>query len=389
MFGSQKRKNLSSVLSKAMDNRSWLFRYFLERGASSFLKFFRFVEDSEPEKHLIFIISNHFEPGWLENGTCGIDEQLRRLEKWKKRAFSIGSSIIDHDGTKFRHTYFFPAEQYERRLLEHLVELRLAGLGEAEIHLHHGVDKPDTAENLRRLLVNFRDTLAEEHKLLSRWEGKGQPMYAFVHGNLALANVTGGKFCGVDSEMKILQETGCYADMTLPSAPDRSQVPVINKIYECALPLEQRAPHREAIPLKVFASRPTLPLIFQGPLILSWPLGGSLLPKIENGCLSNGFRNDARRLKHWIDANIIVEGRPEWIFIKLFCHGFFDSDIDFCIGEEAKRFFSEILEYCDKSGHKVHFTTAREAVNIALAAVDGFSGNPNDFRDYKLKSISS
>ena len=39
-------------------------------------------------------------------------------------------------------------------------------------------------------------------------------MYAFVHGNFALANSAGGRYCGVDEEMQILAETGCYADMT-------------------------------------------------------------------------------------------------------------------------------------------------------------------------------
>ena len=42
------------------------------------------------------------------------------------------------------------------------------GFGEVEIHLHHGVGQPDTAENTRRALEHFRDVLAWEHKCLSR-----------------------------------------------------------------------------------------------------------------------------------------------------------------------------------------------------------------------------
>ena len=59
------------------------------------------------------------------------------------------------------------------------------------MHLHHGIEKPDTPENLRRTLVEFRDALADEHQCLSRLDDKGSPMYAFVHGNLALANSAG------------------------------------------------------------------------------------------------------------------------------------------------------------------------------------------------------
>jgi hypothetical protein len=79
-----------------------------------------------------------------------------------------------------------PAEQYHRPLLEQLAELEADGFGEVEVHLHHGVEKPDKAENLRRALAEFRDLLSEEHRCLSRFDGVGQPRYAFVHGNLAL-----------------------------------------------------------------------------------------------------------------------------------------------------------------------------------------------------------
>ena len=36
---------------------------------------------------------------------------------------------------------------------------------------------------------------------------------------------------------------------------------------------------------------------------------------------------------------------------------------------------------------KVHFATAREAFNLALAAVDGRTGEPHQYRDYRLRLI--
>src|SRR5258705_10425416 len=104
-----------------------------------------------------------------------------------------GIAIRDHDGKPFRHTSFYPAEQYERPLLELLSQLQAEGFGEVEIHLHHGVDSPDTAENTRRVLEEFRDTLVEEHKCLSRENSHKPAMYGFVHGNEALANPSGGR----------------------------------------------------------------------------------------------------------------------------------------------------------------------------------------------------
>jgi hypothetical protein len=76
------------------------------------------------------------------------------------------------------------------------------------------------------------------------------------------------------------------------------------------------------------------------------------------------------------------------VFVKLYCHGFFDYDRSACIGEGARRFFSEIIENGEKTGeYKVHFASAREAFNIVSAAMDGMTGNPNDFRNYRLQPI--
>src|ERR1043166_10262210 len=90
-------------------------------------------------------------------------------------------------------------------------------------------------------------------------------MYAFVHGNLALANSCGGRFCGVDNELEILRETGCFADFTLPSAPDQSQVAMINQIYECGFPMSEPVPHRRGHPVAVNGKPAQLPLMFTGP----------------------------------------------------------------------------------------------------------------------------
>lgn len=94
------------------------------------------------------------------------------------------------------------------------------------------------------------------------------------------------------------------------------------------------------------------------------------------------------RFRRWRSANISVAGKPDWVFIKLYCHGFFDYDQSATIGEGAKRFFSELIERSEKNGDfKVHFASAREAFNMVLAAIDGKTGDPHKFRDYRLRSI--
>ena len=376
---------MNDIVEKLSSSLPWLMRYPFWRAG----ELMRRGGNSSSQKHLIFVIANHFEPSWRDKGLWDLDTQRRRLDQWLAMARAIGNAVRDCDGTPFRHTNFYPAEQYHSSLLERLAALQSEGFGEVEIHLHHGVEAPDNAANLKRSLETFRDLLAEEHQCLSRSEGQGTPMYAFVHGNLALGNSAGGKYCGVDSEMQILAETGCYADFTLPSAPDRSQVPRLNAIYECGHPLSEQRPHRSGPNLRV-GHKPVLPLLFTGPLVFDWRrrVHGLPVPRLDGGVLAANYPADLDRLHRWANAAISVRGRPTWIFVKLFCHGFFDADQDAVIGEMGRRFWGEAMEYAERTGEfKIHFASAREVFNIAMAAVDGLQGEPGLYRDYKLKLI--
>jgi hypothetical protein len=365
----------------------WLLRYPLWRAAEWTR---RLTENTGRQQHLIFVVANHFEPGDdLRCATLDLPTQQARLEDWCEQAQAIGQAVRDHDGTPFRHTNFYPAEQYHRPLLERMAELQAAGFGEVEIHLHHGVEQPDTAENTRRALVDFRDRISEEHKCLSRESADGPAQYAFVHGNWALANSAGGRCCGVDSEMQILAETGCYADLTLPSAPDISQVSRINAVYQCGHPLAERTPHRSGPSIRV-GDRPQLPLIFTGPLVFDWSRRkkGLPVPRIDNGALTANYPLNFARLERWRKAHIGILGRPEWIFIKLYCHGFFPQDQAAVIGHEMQRFLLEVMELAERTGRfKLHFATARELFNMAMAAIEGQKGEPGLYRDYRLRQI--
>jgi hypothetical protein len=294
----------------------------------------------------------------------------------------------DADGRPFRHTYFYPAEQYDPVLIERVAEHCRQGWGEVEVHLHHGVNGPDTAENTRRTLVEFRDLLAGQG-CLSRWDGAGSPRYAFVHGNFALANSARGRFCGVDDEMQILSETGCYADLTLPSAPNISQTAKINSLYECGLPLDCRAPHRRGHDLEAGRAPAIFPLVIQGPLVMDWRRrrGRWRIPGFENGDLAAHRPPSVDRLRLWRRVPIGVRGRPDWLFVKLHCHGMDPRDGEAMLGGPMRQFLADLAAGCREGRYDFHFVTAREMVNIALAACDGRDGNPGDYRDYRLRLI--
>jgi hypothetical protein len=343
--------------------------------------------------HLIIALADHFEPAYMPEAPsefAALDEQERRLEEWCRVYPKMFDAWRDADGFPFRHTYFSPAEQYHKSLIERLAEHCQDGWGEIEIHLHHGLDAPDSAKNTRRALLEFRDILVG-HGCLSRWNDEAMPRYAFVHGNWALANSGRGRFCGVDEEMQILAETGCYADLTLPSAEYPTQVSKINSLYECTLPLNERAPHRRGRNLRAGQAPEVFPLMIQGPLCLNFAerARGLPVPKIENSALTTAYPPTLARLKLWQQMAITVEGRPDWVFIKLHCHGMNPLDREAMLGGQMGSFLQELIDDSRADGkYALHFVTAREMTNLVLAACDGREGNPGDYRDYRLQLIT-
>jgi len=337
-------------------------------------------------------VANHFEPSIVPGAPPGTyadpKEQERRVDQWCQAYPGALARFRDADGYPLRHTYFFPAEQYDKGLVTRLADHCHAGWGEIEIHLHHGTGGPDTRDNTLATLLAFRDALVD-HGCLSLLDGGSPPRYAFVHGNWALANSAGGLDCGVDGEMQILAATGCYADLTLPAAPHPAQVSKINSLYECTLPLSQRAPHRRGRDLRVGLRPSVLPVIIQGPLGLRWRSNGRGIPqpRIENGELSTTNPPTITRFRLWRRAAIRVRGRPDWVFIKLHCHGIDPRDDDAMYGHLMQDFLDR-LRSDGLDGDTLHFVTAREMVNIILAACDGYSGDPGRYRDYRLRLLT-
>jgi hypothetical protein len=186
--------------------------------------------------------------------------------------------------------------------------------------------------------------------------------------------------------MAVLSETGCFVDMTLPTAPfDPSQTAKINSMYECSMPLARRAPQRQGRNLRRDRMPGVYPLIVQGPLLVDFRPNGRV--GIENGSITKANPLTIRRLAMWKQAGVRIEGRPDWLFIKLHCHGMDPNQQNAVLGEPMRRFLEELVQGAARRKETLHFVSAREMTNIILAACEGREGNPGDYRDYKFKRI--
>jgi hypothetical protein len=333
------------------------------------------------EVHVLVCVADHWES---KEGRPPAGVSRERVRRWVEDYPRQFGRFRDGDGRPPRHTFFYPVEEYEPEYLDALAGLCRAGFGEVEIHLHH---EGDTADNLRATLASFRDLLADRHGLLARDRRTGAPAYGFVHGNWALCNSRpDGRWCGVNEELRILRETGCYADFTLPSYPSATQTRKINSLcYAVDAPGRPRG-HDRGVDLGAGPPPPGGLLLIQGPLVLDWRRRRfGLLPRVENGCLQPNQPPDIRRLDAWLRARVQVPGRPDWFFVKLHTHGAAEWRREPLLSEPMVRFHEALARRAREDARfHYHYVTARELYNLAKAAEAGWEGGVAEARNFAL-----
>ncbi len=333
------------------------------------------------EVHLLLCVCDHFEP---KEGGPPAEVARARVRRWVEDYPRQLGGFRDSDGRPPRHSFFYPVEEYEAEYLDALAGLCAAGYGEVEVHLHHD---HDTAPNLRRNLLAFKELLAGRHNLLSRHRGTGELAYGFIHGNWALDNSRpDGRWCGVNNELDVLRETGCYADFTLPSAPSPTQTRKINSIYYAVDdPLRPRS-HDTGRDVGTAPAPPDSLLLVQGPLLLDWGnRKWGLLPRLENGCLQGSQPPSLRRVRSWLRARVQVPTRPDWFFVKLHCHGAPAESHEALLGRPMVEFHKALAEHARAHPEfHYHYVTAREMYNLVRAAEAGWTGSVAEARDFEL-----
>ncbi|OZB59394.1 MAG: hypothetical protein B7X39_11255 [Lysobacterales bacterium 14-68-21] len=331
--------------------------------------------------HVMFCFVDHYEPAW---GKVDLATQRARVDRWCTDYRAMASVHRDADGRHPQHSFFYPEEEYLPEHLDKLAALCDDGFGEIEIHLHHDNDTP---ENFRQTLAGFCRTLHERHGALSRDPATGELAFGFIHGNWSLDNSRAdGRWCGLNNELILLRELGCYADFTLPSAPSDTQTSLCNAIYYATDDPHRPKSHDTGVPVRVGGTPSGDLMIVQGPLGLNWAeRRRGIVPRIENADVRRACPPTRARVDLWVRTGIHVEGRPEWVFVKVHTHGTQERDMDTLLGQ-AMHDMHGYLEsaYNDGQRHVLHYVTAREAYNIIKAAEAGKSGNPNDWRDFVL-----
>ncbi len=324
--------------------------------------------------HILFLVCDHYEP---RHGATEPDQPSRRVATWHREYAGMQAELRTRYGKSPVHSFFYPPHHgYEH--LPRLAEMAYDGLGEVELHYHHRDDTPDS---LRRAL-NESIAAYNAHGLLLESGSPPRTGFGFVHGDWALNNSCNGQYCGVNDEISILQDLGCWADFTLPSG-NKCQTRKINSIYYGVGDPDRPKAHDRGPDARVGAMPPAGLMLIQGPLAINWSAPGH--PRPENASLTTHNWGRPDRIPVWLNANVHVKGRPEWLFVKLHTHGAIEKDFDALFGEKARALHKVLNEQYDNGReYRLHYVTARQAYNIAKAAEAGLSGDPSQYVDHVI-----
>ncbi len=326
---------------------------------------FRTIRQPAP-KRVWLTIADHFEPLW---NNASEETGAERVNAWVREWPRVASQSHDSAGRPPKYTFFFPQEQYRPYFLEPLAGFVRDGIGDVEVHIHHdGQGEQDFVDRMSR----FTDTLFCNHGLLRKENGR--VVFGFIHGDWALDNSRpDGRMCGLNNEIDLLVRLGCYADFTLPSAPEPAQTRTVNTIYWATDDALRPKSHDRGIPAFPGARQPPESLLMiPGPLAVRWPargLRGRRLPRLETGELAIWDEPNEKRVALWLR---FAPRLGDDVFVKLYTHGATEHNIEALFErndlESALRLISDAAR---KQGFALHFVSAWEMRNAVNALIAG------------------
>jgi hypothetical protein len=294
-------------------------------------------------------IMDHYEPFWNRADDATARE---RVGRWRKAWPEIAKrSVRDSAGRNPKYTFFYPEEEYRPELLDRLAEMTHGGIADVEIHIHH--DR-EGRQNFVDRMSSFREALHQRHGLL-RFEN-GRLTFGFIHGNWALDNsLPNGERCGLNDEITLLRDLGCFADFTMPSSDSPSQSRIVNTIYWCKDDPNAPKSYDWGVEIKAGGKREGDLLMIPGPLGLRWR--DRWQPRIENGELASYDPPTPHRAERWLDLSPRF-GRD--IFIKLFSHGTQERHWQVLLEDGLEKVFSYVADEAKRRQCQFYFVSAWE-----------------------------
>jgi hypothetical protein len=316
------------------------------------------TQRSAPPLERIWVtIADHYEPKWR---SADLSTALSRVALWRAAWPEIARrSKPDSVGNGPRYTFFFPEEEYHPTLMEPLAEMVREGIADVEVHLHHD---GEGRQNFVDRISGFCSILDSEHGLLRKRDGK--LTFGFIHGNWALDNSRpDGRWCGLNDEIRVLRDLGCYADFTMPSGDSPTQARLVNTIYYCNGDPDRPKSYDAGVPITPGGGLEGDLLMIPGPLGMRWR--DRLLPRLETGELRYGNVATPYRVRRWVELAPRIGTAA---FIKLFTHGAQERNSSALLRDVLESAFNMLVEEADRRGCAIHFVSAWQ-MYLAIQAI--------------------
>lgn len=312
-------------------------------------------------KRVWVAITDHYEPLGLG---ASASTALRRVAQWRERWPRIASDAPPDTARQMpQYSFFYPQEEYRRDVVEGIAEIVRLGVADVEIHLHHENETPAV---FTRKITEFCEQLTDNHGLLRQIDGR--TVFGFIHGNWALDNShPQGKDCGLNGEIALLRDLGCYADFTMPSIPSPTQGHVINQIYWCTNNQDGRPKSfDQGIRAEPGKGRQGDLLMITGPVGVRF--GGRRMLRVESGEVAGYDMPAPARVKQWFD---VAPQIGDDIFIKLYTHGAVERNLEPLLRDGLSNLYKWIADEAMERNMEFRWATAWQMYQAVDALVNG------------------
>ena len=339
----------------------WLPGYLSDRAA-------RLLRPSRGPATVWLTFADHYEPRWRN---AELPVARARVDRWRTDWPKVAAERRDHFDRPPRYTFFFAEEEYHPDLIDPLAELAQAGIADVEVHIHHD---GEGEENFRQRMTAFMAALRQRHGLLHTIDDR--EVFGFIHGNWALDNChPSGRWCGLNNELSILRELGCYADFTLPAAPDPCQTRMVNSIYWAVDDPQRSRSHDTGTVVTPGGTPPASALLMvQGPLGIRWNPRRGLRPALEVGELAGHDPVTPERVKAWLD---LAPRIGDHVFVKLHSHGAPEKNAAPLLERDLGAALDLVKSACESRGWNLAHASAFEAAEAINALAGGRSPLPS------------